>query len=265
MNKYQKFDRTVLNPKHKALSFFNRNFFFLTTMLVVGLLCLCFFMFNQNIANLLQKNSLWNILLLPLQNDSVANLIANILAFVVVSLLLERHFGTLKYFVLIVLSIPLSSVAVFAFSQSWIGAGFSSVNYFLYALMLWALIFNFKGYFCGKARWIFPVLILSVVCLFACWDGDYSKWPQVAVKFGCFTDLCENVSHWASMVMGAGVGLFAQIYALGKKVKAVKKENAEPEKLKKRKKHQREKQIKSEKVVVMGSGKSAIKSMTRKN
>jgi len=222
MSLYSKFETVVLNSKNRRLNWFNRNYFYLTTILMVGLLCLCFFVLHDSLEKLVNQNVYWNVVLMALRHRDVGHLVGNLIAFIVVSLFLERHYGSFKYFGLIVLAVPLSAVSTFAFSGSWTWAGFSGVNYFMFAVFCLCLILNFKTYFIGHVRWLFSLFVLALVLFVMCWNGNFSEWPNVYFSFGCFTDLIGIISHWAPFACGTLVGLFTRLVTFDIKPKKKK-------------------------------------------
>lgn len=258
MSAYKKFVANVLNPKHKQLRWYNHNLYYFTTIAVIGALCLCWFVFRQSLDFLVNQNQFWNVVFMPLRFADVGDLVGNIIGFAVVSFFLERHFGSFKYFMLVILSIVPSSVAVFAFTQSWAWVGFGSVLFFLIGIFALVLILNFRGYFLGQFRWIFPVIMLGLVALVLCWDGSASQWPQVFIHFGCFTNLVKDASSWAPCLMGGIVGLFAQMCFLG-----VKRRGPE-DKDEKTKDKKFDRKLKNKDVVMLGDGKVLVEKKKNK-
>ena len=220
MSNYSKFDGNVLNPPHKKLRWFNRNLYYISTIAIVALLCVCHFLFKSQLEAIVESNLQWNVLLMPLIHKNIGNLIGNIIFFVIISIFLERHFGSFKYIFLTAFSFPLSSIAIYAFNGSWTGTGFTGVDYFMLALLVIVILYNFKGYIWGKCRWIFPIIILALCCLCACWNGS-ANWPEVNIGFGFFSNLFKN---WEPCAMGGLVGLFtifATFVGKGKQKKGV--------------------------------------------
>ncbi len=205
---YKTFDQNVLNPKHKKLNWFNRNYFYATTALIVALLCLSYFLFQHILQHLVSNVSVYyNVVFMALCHTSLQQLVFNIVSFGVISFFLERHFGSLKYLGIIVLAAPITALATFACSFSWDWMGFSGINYFLYTFFYITLILRFKEYFCGKARWIFPLAVLGINLLITCWVGNTAN-PTEFLKFGVFSNF-HIVSNWASCIAGSVVGAFA--------------------------------------------------------
>lgn len=215
---YKRFEENVLNPKHKKLTWYNRNYFYISTLLIIGLLCLSFFVLKDKIEWLVEQSIYWNMFFRAFRHVNLNQLIGCIATFAVVSLFLERHFGSIKYFAFVMLSVIPSSLFTFAFSGCWNWMGFSGVNYFLYAIFLILITFDFKNYFIGKARWWFPLFILVVILFMIC--GHAELHDKAQLQFDWFKDFVENVGHWASFAAGGVVGLIASMFSIKKKRKA---------------------------------------------
>ena len=213
----KKINTHFFNPKQKEINWFNRNYFYLATLLVIGAWCLIYFMFDDQLAGLVEKSKYFNLFVMAFRHGDLGHLIGNAVSFFVVSLFLERHFGSFKYLLLTIIAIPLSSISVFLFSESWAWIGASGVNYFLYAIFVTVVIFNFKPYLAQKWQPIFTIIIIVLICVLMCWAGETSALTSNIsefLKFGRFTDLISNEAHWSSAIMGAAVGLFANIFAV---------------------------------------------------
>ena len=254
---YKKFEQNVLNPKHKNLNWFNRNYFYVTTFLIVGLLCLSYFVFQNSLLYLVNEvHVYYNVVFSALCHSSVAHLVGNIIGLVVISIFLERHFGSIKYLGLIILATPMAAIATFAFSGHWNWVGFSGVNFFLYAIFYLTLLVRFKEYFLGKVRWIFPVVILGLNLLITCWNGSVTSWTEFFV-FGIFSDF-HNIAHWSSCAAGALVGVFTCLIRFDFPKKKTKTEKV----LKKKKTKSK---VKSNNIVMLGENKSLSEEKKKQN
>lgn len=212
----KKVDTNFFNPKQKEINWFNRNFYYLTTFLFIGLMCLGYFVLKDTLAQLVAKNQYWNFILVVFRHSSVGHLVGNIISFFIISLFLERHFGSIKYFCLIIFAIPLSYVLTFLITHyNWVGE--SGLNYFLYAIFVTVIIFNFKDYVLSKWQNIFTFFIIALVCVLMCFEGDVMAITNNInefFKFGVFTDFITNSAHYLGAIMGGVVGMFAGIYSL---------------------------------------------------
>lgn len=132
------------------------------------------------------------------------------MGFLVVLIFLERHFDSLKYLGIVFLTIPLANITCFAFVLSWVIGGFSCVKYFLYANLLLILIFNYKDYFIGKFKWIFPLIILLLVVITMSWIWSGKGMDDVGmVLFNGF----KSLGHSGLFITRIIVGIFSRIFA----------------------------------------------------
>ncbi len=178
---------------------------------------------NNIFNNLVEQSYYWNIVLCSFRYVGNWQLLSNIMGFVVVSIFLERHCGSLKYLFLLLLIIPLANLTTFAFVSSWDWGGFSGVVYFLYASVLLNLIFNFKSYFVGKIKWLFPIIIIAgiVIMMSLDWGGNGISDVKI-VLFKRFT----NIGLMGPFITGIVVGLYSRIFAYKHK-KANSNKNSE--------------------------------------
>ena len=129
----EKFFKNFINDKRKTLSWKNANFFYISTFLFALTLIITFLCCRPAINSVLDQNMYWNILLLPFRHLDWIHLIGNLLCFLTVSLYLERRYGSLKYILIILISIILSPLANFAL-LGLNGQGESLVNFFLFGI-----------------------------------------------------------------------------------------------------------------------------------
>ena len=205
------FFNNILNPKQKQRNWFNNNYFYATTLFMIGVLCLCFFVFKSQIDAIVRENIKLNVLFEWLGHADIGHILGNLISFVVVSVFLERHFGSIKYLGIILLGVIPTSLATFAISGGWRWIGYSGINYYLYAMMFIVMIFNFKDYFIGKFRWIFLVIMIGLIILIMSWAGKTQSFSEF-FRFSFVKDFYTNIGHWSSFIIGIIMGLFANLY-----------------------------------------------------
>ena len=233
----KKIDTNFFNPKQQKLNWFNRNFYYAATIVMIALMVLSYFFFQDSLVKICEKSvglSFLSLIFDPLCHSNVGHLIANCLSFFVVSLFLERHFGSIKYLLIIIFA---SSIASITNDIEWlieggltleqnpgmgVPSGASLMNFFLYGIFFTVIIFDFKPYLAQKWQPIFTIIILFVILAMICWNGDSSAIisnPKAFFKFGRFSALFNSDgtfnNHFYSMVPGFVIGLFANIFALG--------------------------------------------------
>ncbi len=202
----KKFFRSVININDKELNWFNCNFCYITTILMICIMLICHFALSKQIDSIVQKNNIWdwNIIFQSFRYDGDFHLLGNIMGLLTISIFLERHFGSLKYILLLFISIPISNLFCFAFFNNWNGEGFSCVEYFWYANIVWLLVINYKTYFVGKFRWIFPILLVAIIIIMMSWAWSGDGMNGVGLKlFNGF----NNNGHAGPFLGGALVGL----------------------------------------------------------
>ncbi len=206
----KKFFRSVINLKDKELNWFNCNFCYAATILMICIMLICNFLLATPIQNLINQDIRWNMIFCSFwYNGGNFHLLGNIMGLITLSVFVERHFGSLKYALLLFPCIPIANLACFAMLNYWGVGGFSCVEYFWYANIIWLLIFNFKTYFMGKFRWIFPVVLIGVILIMMswAWSGDGMN--------GVGLDFCNCLlepQHYGPFIIGICTGLFANLY-----------------------------------------------------
>lgn len=204
-----KFFTAVINDKDKKLNWLNCNFFYAGILFMICLFVICYFL-KGPIEQLRKTNELWTIIIQSFTwGGGWPHMIGNIMGLITFGVFLERHFGTFKFLGLIFLAIPISNITCAAFELSWTAAGFSSVEYFMYANMLLIMIFNFKHYFVGKWRWVFPVAMIGIMVMMMSWTWGGSGLNGVGMELFC---CWKTVGHAGPFVSGLCVGLFANLY-----------------------------------------------------
>ncbi len=206
----KKFFRSVINIKDKELNWFNCNFCYITTILMICIMLMCNFLFAKSIHNLLDQDMRWNMILCSFwYNGGNYHLLGNIMGLITFGVFTERHFGSIKFAILLFACIPIANLACFALCNSWDLGGFSCVEYFWYANIFWLLVFNFKRYFVGKFRWIFPLVVIAIILIMMSWT-----WSGVGMN-GVGLDFCNSIlgpQHYGPFIVGLFTGLFANIF-----------------------------------------------------
>ena len=143
-----------LDDKNKKLKWWNRNWFFASTITVVVINLLIFFFANnwQRVAfpvSLYERHwddffyftptirSFFN----SFSHANVQHVCLNMLCFFVAGVYLERKYGSLSVLLTVIVAAYLSSVAMTANNVSVNYVGYSGVNYFLYAYIIVDYIF----------------------------------------------------------------------------------------------------------------------------
>lgn len=212
----------------KELKWYNRNYFFLGTMLTVGLMFLIYYVIGDMIENVIETNRYLAYLFAPISAQNIQGLVISAVFVFFTSLFLEKYWGSIKYFVVVLISLPITSMMVNTIyglykldnpDYALIGLQLSYLAYTLFGFVIVAMIFNLKKYlFDGKhsvLNWILLVLIIAIMCVL--FPVEYKNNVLVyikGVKFGVFSGLLSGVEYIASLIAGAILVLLCEIYRL---------------------------------------------------
>ena len=195
-----KFFKNWINEKDKTLNWKNTNLFFVGTAAIIVLVLLISKIFESKIGEITATNNFWNCFLTSFNPNY------SMIMFAACSVYLERKYGSIKLFCLVVIVIPISNIIGFAFdfldgdTLGWSGRGFSCVAFFVCGIFIVNLIFDFKTIFTNKFAFVFPLIVLVICVLFMC-----INLPDAAhthVYFDCFGRLTENPGHYGPFAIG---------------------------------------------------------------
>lgn len=210
----------------KELKWYNRNYFFLGTIIAVGLMFLIYYVLGATIENLVDSNVYLTYLFAPISFQNVQSLVISAVCVLLASLFLEKYWGSIKYFIVFLISLPITSMMVsiifttYSFQNlEYVSEGLqlSYMVYTLFGFVIVGMIFNLKKYlFDGKhsvLNWILLVLIIAIMCvLFPTeYNNDIMAYIK-EIKFGAFSGLLKNVYHWSSLIVGAMLSLLCEIF-----------------------------------------------------
>ena len=199
----KKFYTNIINDKRKKLTWRNSNFSYITTIVFMLIMIATFLWCRPSIDAILENNISWNIILLPFRHIDWLHLFGNLECFLCVSLFLERRYGSLKYLLILLITILISPFACFALlGLNWQGE--SLVNFFLFGIFFVEILFNFKECFLTKYQNIFT--IITVLLIFVLMSFT------VNIQFSPFTTLL-TVNHGSAFIEGLLVGIFSNLIA----------------------------------------------------
>ena len=224
---------SFLNDKTKTLRWYNRNFIFLGTILVVVTNILLFYFPGNNWGDFVgnPENS-WTAVLFF---DNVARLflnsfvhadwqhvLLNMACFFVVGIYLERKKGTINLFLLVLVMALFTSLAVGANHQSIYSVGFSGVIYGLYAYVFVDFFFMLRKETRTKFNIFSGIFMFIAIYVAMCFSGGTESF--------CFEfypyDLITNMGHYTSFAIGIVVALCFNICKV--QAKAQPKEDNRP-------------------------------------
>ena len=213
-----------LDEKSKKLTWWNRNYYFVTTIFVTILNIVIFASWKEpnvevrpnwdtfSVANLIQAllNTYWHF--------NWQHVLLNMLAFFVAGLFIERQKGSLKFFLFIVI---MSLFTAFATGTNYLSVGwvgFSCMNYGLFSYIIIDVIFML---FQKDKRYLFNFIIegvyIALIYFAMCFCGgtktvSYTWYPY---------DLFYNLGHASGFVVGILFGLYEEICYLISKAKPI--------------------------------------------
>ena len=206
-----------VNLRDKNLKWHNTNFFYISTIVMVVAMVVIYSFFKSQIGEIATNHNFWNVYLMSFNHVSVVHVTFNAIMFVLLSLLLERHFGSFTYFIMLIFIIPLSNLTYFAAKAlfvigggTWTGAGESCVNNFLLGFILVVAAFNYRKYVLSKNAFIFFIPLAIVIFLSSVnsndvqTPADFFEHPSMRFMDVFYTN---PAGHFAPFVVGIVVGL----------------------------------------------------------
>ncbi len=191
----------VFNEKNKQLTWLNRNYFYLTTLTIMFINFMFFTCAPSIQESIVPAYQSLNGLTLGIVNSFThygwQHLLLNMLCFSVISLYLERKFGSIKYFVLVWFNIIFSCAigSMIWDTNHW--GGFSVTNYSLYGVLIvtyiYAVIKNKKD----TTNNIWGGITVALVFLAMCFneEGGFPFKPYPV-------DLITNSGHYSGIIAG---------------------------------------------------------------
>lgn len=212
-----KFFKNWLNLKDKNLKWHNTNFFYVTTLAMVVGIVIGYFVFRSQADPIVYQNNFWNVYLMSFAHTTAVHITFNVIMFILLSLLLERHFGSFTYLIMLIFIIPIANLTCFAATSllfngnvRWAGMGESCVHNFLLGFVLVVAAFNYKKYILSKNAFIF-FIPLAFIILFSSVNSNNIHSPaeffaNPSMKFmdAFYTN---TAGHFAPFLVGVAIGL----------------------------------------------------------
>lgn len=211
-----KFFKNYINLKDKNLKWFNINLYYVATMVMIVAMVIGYFVFKAQSDPIIYHNRFWNIFLMSFAHVNTVHITFNVIMFVLLSLLLERHFGSFTYFIMLMLLIPMANLSCFGAGSllnhysTWAGMGESCVNYFLFGFVLVLVAFNYRKYILSKNAFIFFIPLAFFIFLSSVNSSkisspaDFFAHPSMRFMDALFTN---TVGHFAPFIVGLVIGV----------------------------------------------------------
>ncbi len=206
----KKFFKNIINDKRKNLNWKNINFCYVSTIVFILVLIATFLWCKSAILELSKGSKIWDTILIPFVHVDWLHIFGNIECFLVVSLFLERRYGSIKYLFIILLSVLLSPL-LYVSITGYSGHGASLVNFFLFGIFFVEILFNFKECFLTKYQNIFTIITILLIFLLMSFTDT--------IQFIPFTTLLTT-SHGSAFIEGLLVGIFSNLIVNKEKQKA---------------------------------------------
>lgn len=217
---------------NKELKWYNRNFVFLGTILMVALILLCEFVVKKDVTKLVSENIFVSTALDPFITGSKQKAVVSAVFMLVAGLYLERYWGTIKYVVVSLVLCPIITMLVLQFGVLYIlqnptkelafsGLETSVLPYALFGFVIITTIFHLKKYLFDKTHSIFNWLLLAVIIVTMCTifpaelvEDKYVEYIK-AVKFTTFENLTKNYVNLISISFGAVIAFVCEVFTIG--------------------------------------------------
>ena len=190
-----------------------KNYYYLGTGLYLLVAALCFFVLKDNIDKIVAKDSMWNTLVSPFRFETKDQLILCSIPFVVVSLFLEKNYGSINYLLLILLGIPIVSLVNLSVIQAGLYTGMNLLNYYLIGVFLVNILFNLKKYKNNAKEAVLPIIVLILLFVLCSWNVTQVLGVKEIKDLLEFEFLCkakEYVNRTAIFI-GAVIALISKV------------------------------------------------------
>ena len=201
------------------LKWWNRNYFYAGTILIVVINILIFAFVNKNpwdIVGYKPNEGSWtsvfyltptlSLFLSSLFHSNWQHVLLNMLCFFVAGIYLERKFGTFGLLGFVLFAAYISAIAIGANDLSVYSVGYSGVNYFIYSTIILDYFFSFQKHRRNKTNTVLGAIVVALIYLAMCFSGGTEKfsfafWPY---------DLAHNMAHYTSFIAGGVLALFVE-------------------------------------------------------
>lgn len=204
-----------IDVKNKKLYWYNRNLFYLGTILVV-LINIYAFLYNDNSwqikyvysnwKDVLNFDNLITCFLSAFKHSNMQHCLLNSLCFLIAASYVERKIGSVNLLLLVFVFALFGEVAVDA-NYRGVSVGFSGVNFAFYAYIIIDFIFMFVFKKQTLVCVIYGVIVISLIYLACCFCGGTNT-----ISFAIYPyDLITNMGHYTSFVMGCVLTLVINV------------------------------------------------------
>lgn len=209
----------ILDDKTKTLKWWNRNYFYIATIVIALVNIILFATCGSNWEGQFDPGftrwseffniaPLWRQFLNNFSHSNWQHCLLNMLCFIICGGWLERRKGSFALTGLVLLMSAVASAFVTAVHGSYASHGFSGVNYALYAYAIIDYIFLFfRKETRSRVNVISGAILMGLIYFASCFDGGVR---QVSFRIYPY-DFLNNVGHYASFVAGLIIAIAVQV------------------------------------------------------
>lgn len=207
------------DDKSKNVRWYNRNYFYIGTIVIILINVLLFVVLGGSWADGIISASpghweapfYFNSTIISFFNAfshySLQHVLLNMSCFAICGIYLERKTGTLGILGFVIFSAFISGITVTCndLSVSW--DGFSVVNFFLYAYIVFDFLFSFRKEKRNKTNIILGSIVLLFIYVAMCFCGGVT---DICFKIYPYS-LIYNMGHYSGFLTGCVIALFKNI------------------------------------------------------
>jgi len=211
------------DDKSKNVTRFNKNYFYMGTIIII-LINIALFVFGGNnwddgILSVDKMNHWYDALYFTptiasffnaFSHANLQHVLLNMLCFAFCGLYLERKTGTLGMIGFVIFSAYISSIASTCNDLSVAWHGFSGVNYFLYAYIIFDFFFSLRKSKRNKTNIILGSIVLLFIYVAMCFSEGVSGFGFEVYPY----DLIYNSGHYTGFLAGIMVSIFKNIISI---------------------------------------------------
>jgi membrane associated rhomboid family serine protease len=202
----------VFDERGKITTKWNRNYFFVATLLILIAQLVLFLVFHDsmkietaydNQTTLLSFQNLYKAYLNCFLHINWQHLLISMICFLVCGLYLERKMGSINFFLFVLFMTFFTSAVTAANSLQNAEIGFMVVNYGLFGYSIVEFFFLFQKGKCKFINIFLGIVMIAFIYFATCFTGgtqtiSFEKYP---------VDLIYNMGHYSGFLTGILLGL----------------------------------------------------------
>ena len=209
----------VIDDKSKKVTWYNRNYFYLGTIIVIVINILIFYFLGNDWESSFKVSSggdaafdydnLVRLFMNAFSHADWEHVLLNMLCFLICGIYIERKIGSINMLLLVLVLTPMANWTAGANRLSVNSHGFSCVLYALYAYLIIDFIFSFQKHRRNLTNTIIGIVALIYIYVSMSWDSSKS-FPFVWYPI----DFIFHKGHYSGFLIGAIFSLTLQLVSL---------------------------------------------------